>query len=635
MSVIDEVKQRTDIVDVISEYTSLTKSGRTFRGLCPFHSEKHASFFVYPDQQTWHCFGACSTGGDVFSFVMKKQGIGFGEALSLLAQRAGVTISPKSVADGEKYERLYQAHQTAAQYYHSLLVGSPDGERARNYIASRGLSLESMVKFQLGFSPNNWEALKQYLLERGYTESELLEAGLIIQNEQGKTYDRFRNRLMFPIFDIRGHIIGFGARALDDSMPKYLNSPQSPVFDKSGSLYGINFAQQVTRKQGVVVMVEGYMDVITAHQNGFNNVVAPMGTAITEKQIGTLKKLASSMVFALDSDAAGLEAMLRVERTATAVLDKDIVGVPYRDPAKPSPPLNEAQVQRDQRYRRIVAYAGIPDIEVKVLILPEGKDPDDVIREGPENWQRLLEGAIPIVDYTIDTIASRLDLTTVKDKTLAVDKLLPVLAEIKDPIRREHYLQKLARLVRISERNLETAMGKIKPGPKIRQAKQETVSETLHSLLSSPIEEYCLALLLQHPELKEQGQSLLSEYFANTQNREIFVAYMRANDVKLTRENLDSTIHEYLDSLINRKLPATQLEPRLNQCILRLREVYLRSLEARRAEALASAAESGGAVAELAKLEEQGVEISSQLGEVFAQKRLRNPRAQGRNNDNG
>jgi len=272
MGVIDEVKQRTDIVEVINQYTKLTKAGRTFRGLCPFHSEKRPSFFVYTEQQSWHCFGACNTGGDVFSFIMKKQGIDFGETLRLLAQKAGITIPSRLEPDTGKdeRERLYQVNEAAAQYFHNLLLKSPAGEKARSYLASRGLSPETITNFQLGFSLDSWEALKQYLTARDYTGDELLSTGLIIETETGKTHDRFRNRLMFPIYDIRGHITGFGARVLDDSLPKYVNSPQTPLFDKSSSLYGINLASSAIRQQNMAVIVEGYMDVITAHRNGGN-----------------------------------------------------------------------------------------------------------------------------------------------------------------------------------------------------------------------------------------------------------------------------------------------------------------------------------------------------------------------------
>jgi len=410
MSVIDEVKQRLDIVEVIGEYAPLTKAGRTFRALCPFHSEKHPSFYVYPERQSWHCFGACNTGGDAFSFIMKKQGVDFGEALRLLAGRVGVTVPSRLEPESGKDERgrLYQANAAAAQYFHNLLLNSSEGEKARNYLTNRGLSSKSITEFQLGFSPNSWEALKQYLVERGYTESELVKAGLLIEGEAGGTHDRFRNKLVFPIFDSKGRVTGFGARVLDDSLPKYLNSPQTAVFDKSSTLYGINLAAASIRQQDLAVVVEGYMDVITAQQNGFSNVVASMGTALTEKQVSAIKRLTKNMVLALDADAAGEEATLRA-----------------------------------------VTYENTLNAEVKVIILPQGKDPDDVIRENPKTWQNLLEEALPIIDYTFNMVTSGLDLTTAKDRSLAADKLGTLIIGIKDIVRQAHYLQKLARLVKV------------------------------------------------------------------------------------------------------------------------------------------------------------------------------------------
>jgi len=631
MSVIDEVKQRADIVEVVSQYVSLTKSGRTFRALCPFHSEKHPSFFVYPERQSWHCFGACNAGGDVFSFIMKKQGIDFGEALRLLAERVGIAIPSRLEPEARKdeRERLYQVNAAAAQYFHNLLLNSPAAKKARDYLARRGLLPKTISDFQLGFSLNSRNALKQYLMERGYSEGELEQAGLIIRQDDGKTHDRFRNKLLFPILDIRGRVTGFGARVLDDSLPKYVNSPQTPVFDKSSSLYGINLAAAAIRQQDMAVIVEGYTDVITAHQNGFNNVVASMGTSITEKQVSVLKKLSKIMIFALDADAAGVEAMLRVEKTSTEALDKDVVAVPYRDPSRLSPPLNEAQVRQDQKHQKIIAYVGVPDVEVKVLTLPSGKDPDDVIREDTKAWQNLLEQAFPVVDYTFDMVTSGLDLTTAKDKSLVVDKLLPIIAEIKDMVRQAHYLQKLARLVKVSERNLEAALGKIRASQvrgKVKEPLPKSVTRRLSPLLSSPVEEGCLAWLLQHPELKTHCQGLLAEYFENSENHEIFLAWQQIDNLSSLKETLDAAVHEHLDSLVTKSLPPTtqaEREDVFASYVLRLREKFLRSLAAKREEVLALEAESGGTAAELAKLKEQGVEVNVQLGEVFAQKSRR------------
>ena len=583
MGVIDEVKQRIDIVDVLSQYVTLTKAGRTFRALCPFHSEKHPSFFVYPEQQTWHCFG-CNIGGDVFSFIMKKQGIDFGEALRLLAQKAGVAIPSKfepGTEGGEK-QRLYQLNQAAALYFHNLLLNSSVGEKARSYVIGRGLSPKTIADFQLGFSLNSWEGLKQHLTNEGYTGSELLTAGLIIEAEAGKTYDRFRNRLVFPILDARGHITGFGARALDDSLPKYINSPQTPIFDKSSGLYGINLATQAIRQQGLAVIVEGYMDVIAAYHNGFHNVVASMGIAVTEKQVSALKRLTKNMALALDADAAGDEATLRA-----------------------------------------VGYENTIDAEVKVIILPRGKDPDDVIKQDAATWQKLLEEALPVVDYTFNMVTSELDLTTAKGKSSAADKLLPFIAEIKDDIRRDHYLNQLSALTGTSYHNLESALSRIKPDRRVREPKPEAMGRALQPIVSSPIEEYCLALLLQHPELKHKPEQLSPEYFENSENREIFITWQQNDKIELLKEKLEPAIHEHLDSLLTGNLLSTQIEQKYAECALRLREKSLRSLAAKIEAVLALEAQSGGRAADLNKLKEQGIEVNIQLGKVLTQKSRR------------
>jgi len=586
MGIIDEVKQRADIVEIIGEDVSLTKSGRTFRGLCPFHSEKHASFFVYPEQQSWHCFGACNTGGDVFSFIMKKQNIDFGEALRLLAQKEGITVPSRSEPEArkEERERLYQANQAAAQYFHDTLLNAAAADKARDYITRRGFSAKAVADFQLGFSPNSWDALKQHLMERGYTEDELLTAGLIVAAEDGKTHDRFRNKLMFPILDNRGHHTGFGARVLDDSLPKYVNSPATPVFDKSSSLYGINLAAPAIRQQNLAVIVEGYADTITAHQHGFNNVIAPMGTAVTEKQMIALKRLTKNInvVFALDADEAGEEAVLRG-----------------------------------------VGYENTLDAEVKVLVLPKGKDPDDVIKEDEKIWQNLLAEALPIVDYTFNAVTAELDLDTAQGKSSAVAKLLPIVAEIKDAVRQAHYLQKLARLAQVSEQTIAAELSKMKSrrGWRGVQTPKQEVTPTPRPVLSSRVEEYCLALLLQHPELKSHQQDLRPEYFGNSENREIFIAWQQAGDLSSLKDKIDVAIREHLDLLINRSLPDNQIEQKFNESVLRLKEEFLRNLERKRGEVLALEARSGGAAAERAKLEEQGIDVSVQLGKVFAESR--------------
>jgi DNA primase len=592
MSVIDEVKQKIDIIDIIGQHVSLTKSGRTFRGLCPFHGEKHPSFYVYPEQQSWHCFG-CNTGGDAFSFIMKKQGIDFGEALRELAQKAGVTIPSKRepAAESEEKQKLYQVNQAAALYFQSML-NSPAGEKARKYVEKRGFTAQTIADFQLGYSLNSWESLKKYLTEKGYTEKDMLAAGLIRQSEEGKkSHDWFRDKLMFPIADARGRIIGFGARVLDDSLPKYINSPQTPIFYKGDTLYALNLAKEAIREQGLVVIVEGYMDVITAHQNGFKNVVASMGIAVTEKQVGklmeisvtekqvsTLKRITKNITMALDADEAGEEAMLR--------------GVEFENAL---------------------------GAEVKVVTLPKGKDPDDVIKENPDAWPKLLEKALPVVDFTFDMVASSLDLTTAKDKTIARDKLLPMVKEIKDRVRQAHYLQKYARLVNVSDRIAEADLAGIKP----RQTKvkaEEPKPKAASPIPSSNIEENCLALLLQHPELKI-GEELLPEYFESSPNREIFIARRESGKIEELRDKLDPAVQEQLDALLGKSLSPNKIEQKYVESTLRLQEEFWRSRIRKIAEVLAHEAESGGTVAELSKLMELDMEANNQLGEVFARKK--------------
>jgi DNA primase len=584
MSIIDEVKQGTDIVAVIAQYTTLSKAGRALRALCPFHSEKHPSFFVYPEQQSWHCFGACSTGGDVFSFLMKKENIDFGETLRLLAQRAGVTIPSKLGKDPEKgkKERLYQVNEAATRYFHSQLLSSPLAEKARQYLTNRTVLDKAITDFQLGFSPNSWEALKRHLSKMGYTDDELLDAGLIIASADGKARDRFRGRLMFPIRDDRGHTTGFGTRVLDNSSPKYINSPQTPIFDKSGSLYGINLAASAIRQLNQAVIVEGYFDVVIAHQYGFTNVVASMGTAITDKQVNILKRLTGNLVLALDADSAGEEAMLRC-----------------------------------------VSYENTLDSELKVILLPEGKDPDDVIKENTSTWQELAGRATPVVDYTFDINAAKLDLTTASDKSLAARRLLPIIAEIKDMVRQSHYLQKLASLINVSGRNLEAELRKTNGAQEKRLSKREilTPRPISGSLLSNPLEEYCLTLLLRCPELKEQSESLLPEYFDNSENREIFLAWQQVNpNISQLRDKLDASIQEHLEAIANKDIPAGQIKQKYIDCILNLRKRFLQNLEIKRAEVLLSERELGGTAAELAKQEEQGIEVKTRLLEIFIQK---------------
>ncbi len=589
MSVITEVKQRLDIVDFISEYVTLQKAGRNFKGLCPFHSEKHASFFVFPEQQSWHCFGACGTGGDIFSFVMRKEGIDFGQALRLLAQRGGVALGSSeapSKAENEKRDRLLQINEAATEYYHHVLSTTKAGVAARDYLIERNIMREIVKGFRLGFSPDAWEATRDYLLGKGYTERELIEAGLLIEKEEGGSYDRFRNRLMFPICDIQGRVTGFGARVLDDSLPKYINSPQTLIFDKSNSLYGIDKAKSAIRKKDLVIIVEGYTDALTAHQHGWQNVVGSMGTSLTEKQVEGIKRLTGNIALALDADLAGEEATLRG--------------------------------------KAILAYS---NIEGRVISLPPGKDPDQVIKEDPALWQKLVEQAMPIMDFAFQSVIGKVDINKARDKSLAVQKLLPSIYEIKDPVQQSHYLKRLARELRIEESAIRAALHQSKGGRRRPQPSQPTrQSRIARQFVSSPIEEYCLSLLLQYPELLPLAAEVSPEHFECTENREVFVRWQNSSDILSLESKLDTSLLEHLYYLVSKKPPpATQQREStrhrdLAYCILRLQEKLSRKLEAEKEATLEIERERGGISSELAKLEEQGIDSGLRLQEVFVKK---------------
>ena len=589
MSVITEVKQKLDIVELVSEYVTLQKAGRNFKGLCPFHTEKHPSFFVFPEQQSWHCFGACGTGGDIFSFIMKKEGIDFGQALRLLAQRGGITLSPREApdkAEDEKKERLFQINEATAEYYHHLLSSAKAGEVARRYMARRKVTPDTIKEFRLGFSPDAWETIKNYLLGKGYTEKELVEAGLIIEKEEGGSYDRFRNRLMFPICDIQGRVTGFGARVLDDSLPKYINSPQTPIFDKSSSLYGIDKAKSAIRKENLVIIVEGYMDVLTAHQHGWQNVVGSMGTSLTEKQVEGIKRLTTNITLALDADLAGEEATLRG--------------------------------------KAILAYS---NAEANVILLPQGKDPDEVIGGDLALWQKLVEQAMPIMDFAFQSVISKVDINKAKDKSLAVQKLLPSIYEIKDPVQQSHYLKKLASVLKIEESAIRAALRESKAGRKRPQLSKPTEQFRLaRQFVSSPIEEDCLALLLQYPELRPSAQELSPEHFESTENREVFVKWQHSADISDLGGRLDTSLLEHLYYLVNKNFPPAIQESEqtrhhhLDDCILRLQEELSRKLETEKEAMLELEREKGGISSELSKLEEQGIKAGQQLQDIFVKK---------------
>ncbi|MGH2538607.1 MAG: DNA primase, partial [Candidatus Promineifilaceae bacterium] len=400
MSVTDEIKARLDIVELVSEYLPLRKSGSSYSGFCPFHpNSRTPAFVVFPDSQSWRCFGACAEGGDVFSFVMKKEAWDFKEALARLAERAGVALSeprPEQKEQAAAEARLADLLAAAADYYHQLFLHAPQAAGARAYVEGRGLSAETVTTFQLGYALDSWDAGRNHLNAQGYDDEALTAAGLLTVNEEKESrYDRFRGRLMIPIRDAGGRTVGFGARALDaEAVPKYLNSPQTAAFDKGKTLFGLDLARRAIREARQAVVVEGYLDVMQAWQAGYRNVVAQMGTALTEAQLRLLKRYTRRFVIALDGDAAGAQATLRsLEVARGALAGEDEAGFDAHG---------------------LVRHESRLEADIRVVTLPAGTDPDELIRDDPAAWPGLVEAARPIVAHVIEVVTAGLDLSDPK-----------------------------------------------------------------------------------------------------------------------------------------------------------------------------------------------------------------------------
>ena len=436
MTVVEEIKERVDLVELISRYTPLKKAGATYKGICPFHTERTPSFVVYADTGHWHCFGACGTGGDAFSFLMQKENLDFREALEMLAQEVGVELDRTDEDPQRKLRtRIFDANQAAADYFHAVLLNHPGALAARSYLERRHIDDQTTEQFQLGYALDAWTELRDHLSNLGYSIEDQLAAGLLKQNEQrNSTYDAFRGRVIIPIRNRQSRVIGFGGRVLGDGVPKYLNTAETPVFHKSSVVYGLDLAYRAIADRKQAVIVEGYMDVIAAHQFGFNNVVACMGTAVTEEQLRTLERYTNNYVLALDADAAGQQATLRALSQARQALAR--VQKPRVTPSG-----------RMQMEERLAA-------NLSITSMPAGRDPDDVIRNDPKEWAQFVENALPLVDFYFRVVSSQVDLDTAQGKAEAVSQLVALIAELGDDIEQQHYIQELSRLVKVDERTI-------------------------------------------------------------------------------------------------------------------------------------------------------------------------------------
>ena len=629
-SELDEIKRRVSIVDVVGARVGLSKSGKNFKGLCPFHGEKSPSFYVFPRTESYYCFG-CQESGDIISFVMATDGLEFRQALEMLGGRAGIEISKPqrpdsdagaSSAEKRKGDRLRELCAAAAFIYNYWLQKAQEGEVARTYLEKRGVTAEGIEMFQVGYSLNGWDGLIRHITQSpkkpmaadgsAFTLADMEEAGLVVPRNDGTGYyDRFRGRLMFPIRDRQGQVIAFGGRALlPGDEPKYMNSPQTPLFDKSNVLYGLDLARDGIRRTNRAVIVEGYMDVLVSHQFGQNYVVAPLGTALGEKHVNSLKRLTKNLVLALDPDAAGQAATLRSIDTLKQSLD-------YK--AQPMP---------TQSLRNPIRFEQVLDADIRILELPRGKDPDELVLESVHHWRELVEKARPVIDYVFSRVTETLDLNTARGKREAVTQLAPVIKEIRDRIVREHYIQQLARRTKLDETLVRDAVEQARAIADDVSVTRENISTptTLPTRDSfsispqddapddnyqteavpvaasdTPFEDYLLGFLLRYPDglnaAGSSGEPVIATDFQDIENRAIFESLVVLVQAEKSLAELEDAVGDALSGRCRSLFELVRVEPEIDEVWLvkhettqrldRVREHNLRLAMQRRSEALA------------------------------------------------
>jgi DNA primase len=575
MALVDEVKSRSDIVQVISDYVDLDTSSRQPKALCPFHSERTPSFVVYPETGSWRCFGSCAEGGDVISFMMKRENMSFVEALESLANRAGIKVEDRKNEPRKKpVTGLIEANEIAADYFLSRLK-APVGEDTLRYLTDRGIDIETAVRRGLGLAPSGMETLSGHLRTRNVQARTARDAGLITRKDDGSWRDMFTGRLTIEIRDARDRIIGFGARTLDGSEPKYLNTPQTDAFDKSSVLYWLNWAAESIRASNEAVVVEGYMDVIAAHEHGFTNVVASMGTAVTGQQLDALARHATAggtgtIVLCLDSDAAGEAATMRALEGVTAELSTG--------------------------RRR--------GLEVKVARPDGGKDPDEAIRSNPDSWRASLNDAEPLLDYLIVAKSKLHNLESGQGIADFANSVAPLIYNISNDYDRDRYWSTTAKIAGVTEQRLKSIVDKPRSTSRrsssaIRgnrsqfldsgRISSEQASEVLDSSAGDPLEEHLLALILQREDLREHAVAMPAEFLHETDNRALFTAWQSSTTLGEISHELGDELTEKAHRLSARILPpsdqARHVED-VTQCVMRLRERHFRRIKKLQTERL-------------------------------------------------
>lgn len=511
MSDVDDVRSKLNIVDIIGARVQLKKAGRNFKGLCPFHNEKSPSFVVSPDRQIFHCFG-CGKGGTIFDFVMEYEHVDFTEALETLAEKAGVTLERRTsdTPEAKTKQKLYELNHLASEYFHYILTKHKLGEAARIYLKQRGISDKSIETFGLGYSPNSWDALSSFLKKKGYDKALLETAGLLVSSPRGG-YDRFRGRVMFTLKDHRGNVVGFAGRQLDPDAKeaKYINTNETPVYVKSKVLYGLDVTKDAIQKAGEVVIMEGEVDVISSFQAGISNVVAIKGSALTEGHVQLIKRYTDRLVFALDSDVAG-----------------------------------------DAAARRGIEIADRSGMDMKVVTLPSGKDPDEAARENPGLLKKAIKEAVPIYDYFITSAVKRYDGQSAYGKKKIADELLPSIAKIENAIVQAHYIKQLSTTLGVSEDSIMSGIRKSRFTTINREKPKESSVVQPNRSRQERLEVYLLALLLQGKtkDLFDDVKELHIEDISQPVVRAILAtldAHLMEHRVFLLKDFLDSLPAEY------------------------------------------------------------------------------------------
>ena len=486
-SPVDEIKNRLDIIEVIGSYIKLHKAGANYRALCPFHSEKTPSFFVSPARQIWHCFG-CLRGGDIFGFVKEIEGVEFGDALRILAQRAGVELkkqTPEYAKWRSERERLYEICELTTKFFEKQLEESKVGKEAKKYLLSRGIAEESIRKWRLGYSPDVWQSLSDFLTSKNYKKEEIERAGLSIKSEKGSFYDRFRGRIVFPIFDLNSQVVGFSGRVFKSpDTAKYVNTPNTLLYDKSRILYGLDKSKVSIRKKDLCILVEGNTDVIMSHQAGSENAVATSGTALTPFQLKILKRYSNNLLIGFDMDIAG--------ETAT---------------------------------KRGIDLAQSQGFDIKIIRLPEGKDPAEIISKNPKAWEKALETAVSILDFYFETAFANRDPKTPEGKKAISKILLPVIKRIPNEIEKSYWVQKLAEKLEVKEEDIEEELKKVKLEEEIYGLEPEEIINLPQRSRKDLLEERLMILILKFPQhfnlIEKELVSCLSpqaqEFFVNFQ----------------------------------------------------------------------------------------------------------------------